>query len=155
MQKPHLIFINLALASLFLLGCSGEGLNNKIFQMHGGETLHYSNIESEYVLVNYWASWCKPCVKEIPELNALNQHEQVAVFAYNFDRLNGDALKAEADKFKLNIPMVLNDPAVLFDEKSPSALPATLVLHPRTGAKKWLMGAQTKDGILEGLGLID
>ena len=36
--------------------------------------------QGRWVVVNYWAKWCKPCIKEIPELNALDsKYEQVAV----------------------------------------------------------------------------
>ncbi len=36
----------------------------------GGERLEESALEGKVVLVNFWATWCKPCVKEIPALQA-------------------------------------------------------------------------------------
>lgn len=152
----------LLLACFGMQGCSGEAgadgqmeqeKSDKVFKLYGGEEQHFEDIDSQFVLMNYWASWCKPCVKEIPELNALDKHPSTAVYAYNFDRLEGEKLLAEADKFKLNLPMMLNEPAPLFDEESPGGLPATLVVNTQTGEKQWLMGAQTEQKILAALGL--
>ena len=125
----------------------------KVFQLSTGERQQFSDIDSPYVLMNYWASWCKPCVKEIPELNALDQNPNTAVYAFNFDRLEGEELTAEAAKFDLQLPMMLNEPAPMFNEDSPRGLPATLVVNTATGEQQWLMGAQTKDKILTALNL--
>lgn len=160
-------FRNIKLVGLLLVcigvqGCSdragaesqkGSPSPEKVFQLFGGEEHRFEDIEEPFVLMNYWASWCKPCVKEIPELNALNENPNTAVYAYNFDRLEGDALVAEADKFQLKLPMMLNEPAPMFNEKPPAALPATLVVNTQTGELQWLMGAQTQEKILAALDL--
>jgi peroxiredoxin len=36
-----------------------------------GKTISLSQYKGKYVLINFWASWCVPCVKEFPELNKL------------------------------------------------------------------------------------
>ncbi|MDH2919114.1 MAG: TlpA disulfide reductase family protein [Sideroxydans sp.] len=43
-----------------------------LIDLHG-KTHHLADYRGKYVLVNFWASWCSPCLSEIPELNAL-QH---------------------------------------------------------------------------------
>ncbi|MCV6586207.1 MAG: TlpA family protein disulfide reductase [Marinibacterium sp.] len=44
------------------------------FIREGGESLGSLNdYEGKYVLVNFWATWCAPCRKEMPDLNALQQ----------------------------------------------------------------------------------
>lgn len=152
----------LLLACFSMQSCSNEaGADSqkdpenleKVFKLYGGAEQRFEEIDSQYVLMNYWASWCKPCVKEIPELNALDKNPNTAVYAFNFDRLEGETLLAEANKFNLELPMLLNEPAPLFNERPPAALPATLVVNTRTGEKKWLMGAQTEQKILAALGL--
>lgn len=46
------------------------------------------DIDSEYILVDFWASWCKPCQKEIPYLKqALARHkDKLCIYAVSIDR---------------------------------------------------------------------
>jgi len=147
-------FVLFIMASL--LGCSGNEANTqaKILYLHSGEQHDFSSIKADFVLMNYWAVWCKPCVKEIPELNKLNEHPNVAVYAYNFDRLQGEELNKQASLFNLAVPMLLNEPAPVFEEQTPAALPASLVINTKTGEKKWLMGPQTEHGLKAKFGLL-
>jgi len=41
-----------------------------------GEPLALSEFRGQWVVLNYWATWCAPCRKEIPELSALHQQRQ-------------------------------------------------------------------------------
>jgi len=156
MVKERIVrrILGILMTLMMLQACSEASSSiDKVFQLHAQNDLAYSDIGTDFVLINYWASWCKPCVKEIPELNELDKHPQLSVFAYNFDRLSGEKLQSEADKFNLQLPMLLNDPASMFGEETPGALPATLVLNPKAGTKQWLMGAQTQQSVLTAIGV--
>jgi cytochrome c biogenesis protein CcmG, thiol:disulfide interchange protein DsbE len=39
-----------------------------------GETLNSSQLEGQVVFLNFWATWCKPCVGELPEIQNLQKH---------------------------------------------------------------------------------
>jgi len=50
-----------------------------LIDLHG-KTHHLNDYRGKYVLVNFWATWCSPCLSEIPELNALQQvHKDLVV----------------------------------------------------------------------------
>ena len=51
-----------------------------------GDPVSLSDYRGQWVVVNYWAIWCKPCVKEIPDLAALHdRREDVTVLGLAFD----------------------------------------------------------------------
>ena len=58
--------------------------------------------EGKLSVINFWAVWCKPCIKEIPELNTLaNKRSDIEVFGINFDGIEGDELQQEITKFDI------------------------------------------------------
>ena len=51
-----------------------------------GQTVNLDNIKSDYVLIDFWASWCAPCRKEIPYLKtALDTYPNLTVYAVSID----------------------------------------------------------------------
>jgi len=41
------------------------------FEWHGGEPVHVADFKGQKVLVNLWATWCAPCIAEMPQLDQL------------------------------------------------------------------------------------
>ena len=72
-----------------------------------GNTIPFSSLKGKWVLINYWAGWCKTCIDEIPELNRFYQkHEQdsVVLFAVNYDGLPVHQQKKLIQKFNIQYP---------------------------------------------------
>lgn len=139
------------LAAVFSLSaCTDESSQvpeSPAITLVNGEPLNLDEYKGQWVLMNYWAIWCKPCIKEMPELNALHKDSGISVFAYNFDQETGDALQQQALNLKIDMPMLATAPAVFFGQEPPSALPATIVIDPQGQFHSWLMGPQTASGI--------
>ena len=68
--------------------------------------------QGRWVVINYWAEWWKPCLEEIPELNAFGaaHPEQVLLVGVNYDGVKGEALQPLIEKFTIDFP-VIEDPA--------------------------------------------
>lgn len=105
----------------------------------------------KWVIMNYWAEWCGPCLEEIPELNNLQQKhgERVAVLGVNFDNIRGEALQALAKKMGIAFPLLEQDPADWLRLSRPSALPTTYIFYPGGELAAVLVGPQTAQELLE------
>lgn len=136
------------LATLLLAGC-----DQVAFQKADSSILEWESLRGEWVLVNYWAEWCKPCLEEIPELNALDGHPQVTVLGVNFDGIQGVDLVALGERMGIGFPMLAEDPGPEFGWKLPVALPATFVVDPDGNLLEARFGPQTEDDLKELMGL--
>ena len=120
--------IKLALPLLCLLFISCERGDIEIFD---ARPMFSSNMEGNWILINYWADWCPPCIKEIPEINSFAKlHPEVIVLAYNFDRLEEDDLRPQIKKFGINYPSLITHPRGLWGIATPKTLPATYFISP-------------------------
>ena len=83
------------LLTLFLVACSG----NTTYPLFDGGTIDVK-APGKVLIINYWAIWCAPCRKEIPELNELASHykERLMVVGVNFDGSQGELLENEIQK---------------------------------------------------------
>jgi len=98
-----------------------------------GKQQQLSDYRGRWVVINYWATWCPPCRKELPELDLFNEkhHNQDAVvLGINFEDIADDELKDFIDNQFLSYPMFRQDP----DKRTPfghlNGLPTTYVIDP-------------------------
>lgn len=85
-----------------------------------------------WVVVNYWATWCTPCIKEIPDLSAFAaSREDVRVIGLAYEEIELDELRAFLERVPAGYPIavidVYNPPA---DFDTPRGLPLTFLLDP-------------------------
>ena len=100
------------------------------------------------MLVNYWAQWCRPCIQEIPELNAFDKrHSDVAVLGVNFDGASGEELQEQERRLGVGFPTLATDPAAQLDIQRPAALPTTLLVNPEGELADTLVGPQTEESL--------
>lgn len=134
-----------ALMAALVVGCSSE----TTFDMADDEPLVWEELRGDWVFVNYWAEWCKPCFEEIPELNELNQEENVTVLGVNFDGEQGEQLRDTMETMDIQFRVFQQDPGPGFDWRQPVALPATMVINPDGELVTAMFGEQTKEEFME------
>ena len=116
----------LTLFCLFLI--SWEKGNIEIFD---SKPIFSSSLDGKWVLVNYWADWCPPCIKEIPEIVSFaEKYPEVKVFAFNFDRLDAEDLRPQIKRFGITYPSMISHPRTLWGIETPKTLPATYFISP-------------------------
>ena len=119
--------------------------------LHNTKDIASSNLSGQWVMINYWADWCPPCLKEMPELVAFAEaNKDVNVFAFNFDQLEGQDLDYEIKKFGVDITSILSHPRDIWGIESPATLPATYFINPKGEIVKSLFRPQTQES-LEGV----
>lgn len=143
---------------LALAGCGNESpatlsAPETTFATANGGTVAWADYRGQWVLINYWAEWCKPCLEEIPELNDVDAIEGVTVMAVNFDGISGDELIELGDRMGITFTMLTDDPAPVFDWTMPGALPVTFVVNPDGELTETLLGPQTEDGLMALMGI--
>jgi len=118
-----------------------------------GATFDLSKQSGKWVIVNFWATWCSPCLKELPDISKFveTHKDKVAAIGLDFE----DAEKQDIDEFlkkhPLSYPVAqvdIDHPPQDFD--TPKGLPNTYVIAPDGHVAKAFMGPiTTKD--LEGV----
>jgi thiol-disulfide isomerase/thioredoxin len=109
-------------------------------------------------VVNFWATWCLPCVKEIPEFNKIgmrHQNKPVKVIMANLDFPNQKESRLmpflDKNEVKHEVVMTLTPRGGAWieqvDEAWTGAIPATIVLH--NGKRRFFEGEINNSGILE------
>ncbi|RJE75000.1 TlpA disulfide reductase family protein [Reichenbachiella sp. MSK19-1] len=87
---------------------------------------------SELTVVDFWATWCKPCVKSIPKLVELShqyEKEEVAFVGINVDSPRNLAkVRPFSKSLKIDYPVLLDTDQALYNELLVSVLPTVLIL---------------------------
>lgn len=140
------------LAALFLTALLGACSNGDSAAPEG---LNLENYQGRWLVINYWAEWCKPCIEEIPELNVLDAtYPQVAVLGVNFDGATGVPLAQQVKKLGIEFPILALDPADTLQVERPVVLPATFILNPDGKLVHSLVGPQTLESLAMATGQV-
>jgi thiol-disulfide isomerase/thioredoxin len=122
------------------------------------DTLDHGRFElaeqrGKWVVVNYWATWCAPCLKEIPELSELDAaREDVTVIGLAFEEIELEDMRAFLQRRPAGYPIALVDvfdPPADFDV--PRGLPMTWLIAPDGRIAKRFLGPVTAETLAEAI----
>ena len=110
---------------------------------HG--TFDLSAERGGWVVVNFWATWCKPCLKEIPDFSAFDAaRDDVKVIGLAYEEIDEAAMREFLAKLPAGYPIALLDvydpPA---DFETPRGLPMTYLIAPDGRVAKKFLGPVT------------
>ena len=128
---------------LVLVSCQRNDI-----EVFNGSNTNINDLNGNWILINYWADWCAPCIKEIPELNDFAaENKNVKVYTFNFDELEIDDLKPIAKRFNIKVPSLVTHPRDIWGIETPPAVPATYFINPNGEIAVSLFRPQTKDSL--------
>lgn len=120
-----------------------------------------NNSDTTYV-VNFWATWCKPCVAELPEFEKLNKEYsskkvKVILVSMDFKETLNKKLKPFIKKNKYTCEVVLldesngNDFINKISEEWSGSIPATLITRKNKSVNEFIEKKVTYDFLVEHL----
>lgn len=105
-----------------------------------GQPVSLSHWVGKPLLVNYFAPWCAPCLREMPRLNALAAEGQIAVVAINYDPTTPTELGQLATRYEIKVPLLIANAEASLPFPRPGALPTSYLLDSEGKLKQTLVG---------------
>jgi len=98
-----------------------------------GQMQSLDQYQGKWVIVNYWATWCGTCMKELPDLVALhesNKDKDIVVVGVNFESIGNEQLKVFVEKLSIPYPVLRSEPVPVTALGKVPALPTTYIIDP-------------------------
>ena len=125
-MTPKHIFAGGLLALLSFSALAGDWSLRDV----AGNTHTLSGERGKWVLVNFWAPWCPPCIQEIPDFVALKSRPDVQVIGVAVMYKNRREVMDEAKSLAINYPVVLGDEDTAGDFGGVTGLPTSFLYAP-------------------------
>lgn len=109
-----------------------------------GKQVKLSDFRGKLVFLNFWATWCAPCIEEMPEMDTLNQKfkdRKFQMMAVSVDN-NWEVVKDFYNKHNLEIPTYLDPGQQIRNSYKVRGYPETFILDRNGSVLKYIIGPQ-------------
>jgi thiol-disulfide isomerase/thioredoxin len=122
-----------------------------------GKSVQISDYKGKWVVVNLWATWCPPCLTEIPDLIMFQEKnkDSVVVLGVDYEDISVDKVKAFAESQMINYPIV-RFPGKIDGRTTPfgplRGLPTTYMVNPKgilVAARTGMVNDQQLEAFIE------
>lgn len=112
-----------------------------------GENVSLSDFKGKMVILDFWATWCPPCVAEIPhfiELYEQYKDQGFAMVGISLDREGVDVVKSFVQKYGINYPILMSDGQVAQAYGGITSIPTTFVIDSANNIRRKYIGYRDK-----------
>ena len=139
-----LVLLLIGMLSMPALACAAS---NFALTDTAGKNHTLSQYKGKWVIINYWATWCPPCLEEVPDLVALydsRKNKDVLILGVVFDYKSAKEVAEYVDDMLMSYPIVLGDDEVASQIGQAEVLPTTFIYNPRGELVKTKHGKVSK-----------
>lgn len=111
-----------------------------------GRTIDKASLKGQPVVLNFWASWCTPCMAEIPELKNLAANSKAKIVGIALDETGLETVKPFVEAHKINYTVAVGNQD-LFQQFNGVGIPYTLVLDPSQHIVKIYRGPTNREAL--------
>jgi len=115
-----------------------------------GRVHRLEDYRGKWVLVNFWATWCPPCLDEIPDLVALHEERSkrdLVVIGIAMDYQSREVVLQFVDQMFITYPIVFGTPAIAAQIGKIPGLPTTFIYDPDGNMAVRHVGPLTKEAV--------
>ncbi len=149
------LLLSLLAGFLLSLHVISYAANSFVLKDMAGKKHTLAEYKGKWVIVNYWATWCPPCLEEVPDLVALydsRKNKDLMILGVAFDYQDAQEVTDYVNDMLISYPIVLGDDEVRKQIGFSDVLPTSYIFNPRGELVKTKHGLVTKqylDGILK------
>ena len=128
-------------------GPSAKSAPSFTLQDLNGKQVSLSDFKGKVVILDFWATWCPPCVKEIPHFIALYEQykdQGFAIVGISVDRGGISVVKSFARKYQVNYPILMTDGQVDKAYGDIPSIPTTFVIDSAGNIRQKYVGYRDK-----------
>ncbi len=130
---------------------AGQPAPEFTFPLMTGGNASLSDYGGKLVLVNVWATWCPPCIDEMPDLQNLYAQMKREGFPFeilgvSIDALGADPVRKWVDRFSITFPILLDPRGTIKKLYRTTGVPETFVVDPQGVLVQKIIGPRKWDG---------
>jgi len=139
----------LLLLSCLLLTTINVAASEFVFRDMQGGVQRLSDYKGKWVLVNFWATWCPPCLEEIPDLVEMHNARKASDFVVIGIAMSSsmDSVNAFAKQMEISYPIVFGDEKTAAQIGKVVALPTSYLYDPTGKLVSYQAGMVTRADI--------